>query len=51
MSINEIHFNIKIDEMIDSEIFVVFFIHWIKIVIDSIQRIIDRFFLFESSKH
>jgi hypothetical protein len=51
MSINEIHSDIKIDEIINSQILVVFFIHWNQIVIDSIQKIIDRFFLFESSKH
>ncbi len=51
MSINEIHSSIKIDEVIDSKIFVILFIHWNQIVIDSIQRIINRFFLLESSRH
>jgi hypothetical protein len=51
MSINEIHSCIKIDEVIDLKVFVVFFIHWNQIVIDSTQKIIDRFFLFESSRH
>jgi hypothetical protein len=51
MNINEIHSNIKIDEVIDSKILVIFLIHWNQIVIDSTQRIIDRFFLLESSRH
>ncbi len=37
--------------MIDSKVLIIFFIHWNQIVIDSIQKIINRFFLFESSRH
>jgi hypothetical protein len=44
MSISEIHSDLKINDMIDLKIIVVFFIDWNKIIINSIQRMIDRFF-------
>jgi hypothetical protein len=51
MNLNKIHSNIKIDEVTDSKVFVIFLIYWNQIVINSIQKIIDRLFLFESSRH
>jgi hypothetical protein len=51
ININEIHFDSKTDEMINSIFIVVFFIHWNKIIVDSIQRVIDWFFLIDSTRH
>jgi hypothetical protein len=51
MNINEIHSDSKANEMTDSIIIVVFLIHWNKIIIDSTQRMINRFSLIDSTKH
>ncbi len=46
-SIDKFHFDSKTDKMIDLTIIVVSFIHRDEIVVDTTQRIIDRFFLFD----
>ncbi len=51
MSINEVHIDLKTNEMIDSVIIIIALDHRNKIVLDSIQWIIDRFFLINSMRH
>ncbi len=51
ISINKIHINLKINKMINSIIIIITLDHRDKIVFDSTQWIIDRFFLIDSTRH
>ncbi len=51
ISINKIHINLKINKMINSIIIIIILDHRNKIVFDSIQWMINRFFLIDTTRH
>jgi hypothetical protein len=51
MSINKVYIDLKTNKMIESIIIIIFLDHRNKIVLDSIQWMIDRFFLIDSMRH
>ncbi len=51
ISINKLHIDLKTNEMIDSIIVIIILDHRNKIVFDSTQWMIDRFFLIDLTRH